>query len=153
MTTSIMCIIYITCQYMYGIYLAYAWHIPTRSIYLTYSWYTTSTKFWGSSHYPIYMAYTYLMKVYVIYIAYIWGNVMTPKFRRSRISGICQIYRSSGYMSRLNCHMLIIYLEYSIQSETWTWIFQECAIYIFNKIWNISHTRWLVSQLVLKGKM
>ena len=49
--------------------------------------------------------------------------------------------------------MLVIYLEYSIQSETWTWIFQEYARYISNKIWNISHTRWLVSQLVLKGKM
>jgi len=53
----------------------------------------------------------------------------------------------------LHTHGVTIYLEYSIQSETWTWIFQEYARYISNKIWNISHTRWLVSQLVLKGKM
>ncbi len=76
-----------------------------------------------------------------------------PKFRRSSISGICQIYISSGYMASLLCNMLSIYLEYYIQSETWTGIFQEYARYISNKIWYISHTRWLVSQLVLREKM
>ncbi len=113
--------------------------------------------------------YTYLFIYYYLFIylyyiltwwRYMWNIFHTygvtwwpPKFRRSRISGICQIYRSSGYMSSLYCHMLIMYLEYSIQSETWTWIFQEYARYISNKLWYISHTRWLVSQLVLKGKM
>ncbi len=102
MTKSIMCIIHIICQYIYGIYLAYAWHIPTGSIYLTYALYTTSTKYWGSSRYPIYMAYTYLMKVYVICIQYIWGNVMTPIFfveviykeylRYTELVVICQAY-------------------------------------------------------------
>ncbi len=152
-TTSIMCIIHIICQYIYGIYLAYVWHIPIRSIYLTYAWDTTSTKFWVSSRYPyIWHILTWWMYMWCIFHTYgvTWRP---PKFRWSRISGICQIHRSSEYMSSLYCHMLIIHLEYSIQSETWTWVFQEYARYKSNKIWNISHTRWLVSQLVLKGKM
>ncbi len=63
MTTSIMCIIHIICQYIYEIYLAYAWHMTTSSIYLTYALYTTSTKYWGSSRYPIYM---YIYGIYLL---------------------------------------------------------------------------------------
>ncbi len=118
MTTSIMCIIHIICQYIYGIYLAYAWHIPTRSIYLTYSWYKTSTKFWHVTPYIWHILTWWRYMWYILHTC--WVTWWPPKFRRSSITGICQIYRSSGYMSSLFCNMLGIYLEYSIQSETWT---------------------------------
>ncbi len=116
----------------------YIWHMPDIRFLRNFGVITLP---------PIYMAYTYLMKVYVICIHTYGVTGWPPKFRRSSISGICQIYRSSGYMSSLLCNMLGIYLEYhdSIQSETWTWIFQEYARYISNKIWYISHTRWMVS--------
>ncbi len=103
MTTSILSIIHIICQYIYiyGIYLAYAWHIPNRSIYLTYSWYTTSTKFWGSSRYPICMAYTYLMKVYVI---------LTMLFRKVSASDWslipCEHFTLRVSVSHLRCAQL-----------------------------------------------
>ncbi len=120
-------------------------------IHLTYAWDTTSTKF-GGCHVTPYIWHILTWWMYMWCILNTYGVTwLPPKFRRSSISGICQIYRSSGYMSSLSCNMPGIYLEYSIQSETWTWIFQEYARYISNKIWNIS--QWLDSQLVLKGKM
>ena len=122
----------------------YIWHIPDILLLRNF----------GGQHVTPYIWHILTWWRYMWYVFHTYGVTWwPPKFRRGRISGICQIYRSSGYMSSVYCHMLIIYLEYSIQSETWTWIFQEYARYISNKIWNISHTRWLVSQLVLKGKM
>ena len=122
----------------------YIWHMPEIRLLRNF----------GGRHVTPYVCNIHHIYIHQVSICHIYGVTWRPpKFRRSRISGICQIYISSGYMSSLYCHMLIIYLEYSIQSETWTWIFQEYARYISNKIWNISHSRWLVSQLVLKGKM
>jgi len=111
----------------------YIWHMPDILLLRNF----------GGHHVTPYVCNIYHIYLHQVSICHIYGVTWWPPiFRRSRISGICQIYRSSGYMSSLFC----IYLEYSIQSETWTWIFQEYARYI-------SHTRWLVSQLVLKGKM
>ncbi len=122
----------------------YIWHMPDMLLLRNF----------GGNHVTPYIWHILSWWRYMWYILHTYGVTWWPLiFSRSSISGICQIYRSGGYMSSLYCHMHIIYLEYSIQSETWTWIFQEYAWYISNKIWNISHTRWLVSQLVLKGKM
>ncbi len=93
----------------------YPLDLYNSSIYLTYAWDMTSTKFWGR-HVTPYIWHILSWLRYMWYILHTFGVTWRPpKFRRSRISGICQIYRSSGYMSSLYCHMLIIYLEYSIQ--------------------------------------
>ncbi len=80
-----------------GICLEYAWHILSES----FAWYTTSMNFGGSSRYP-YVWNTYHIYLHQVSICHIYGVTWwPPKFRRSSLSGICRIYRSSGYMSSI----------------------------------------------------
>ncbi len=141
--------------------MEYIWHILDIWPLVLYIWhipYILLLRNFGGHQVTPYIRHILTWWRYMSYAFNTYGVTWWPPiFRRSSISGICQISRTSGHMSRIILpyayHIIYSVRNYSIQSETWTWIFQEYARYISNKIWCISHTIWLVSQLLLREKL
>jgi len=123
LTSHLVCEIF---QILLDIYLAYSWNIQVQvSDWIEYSRYMLSIlqnkldiypldlyiwhmpdirllRNFGGHHVTPYVWNTYHIYLHQVSICHIYGVTWwPPKFRRSRISGICQIYRSSGYMSSI----------------------------------------------------
>ena len=120
LTSHLVCEIF---QILLDIYLAYSWNIQVQvSDWIEYSRYMISIWQYKLDIYPLDLYIWHMPEIRLLrnfggrhITPYIW-HILTwwmymwctygvtwwpPKFRRSRISGICQIYRSSGYMSNI----------------------------------------------------
>ncbi len=89
-------------QYKLGIYTLdlYIWHMPDIRLLRNF----------GGHHVTLYVWNTYHIYLHQVSICHIYGVTWWPPiFSRSRISGICQIYRTSGHVSSI-CQIYSIYI-------------------------------------------